>query len=526
MALHPNLFSFSLFSSLCLATLTTTRSLAQNTWPTLAADSTRSATTAQLFPNLSTPTWTCNKDENGRTITFVSRAGVAVGLHFIYTTGSVNEPGGNTWKLFAIARRTGAVAWSLPIDPPQLESAAAPAIDDRSASVIFSAGFTLQSVALYSPTIRWTAELNNPVVNASPVIARSWRGPGRLFITDYDGFGDSASLYSINLDPHSARNPFQPGDIIWSTPIGASSGNTPAYDPASDRVYVAAVGLYASNPGQIFAFPAHGGSLHAAPAPLWSFTNTTFDGFFGGLTIDPANDALYAASYGFFGSTISGNLVKLRASTGILRWSVASNRSASIPIRLPNNRIALSTGLQGFGSLPSLQIFSDNASSSSLLWSSHQRTWTDANSNGIIDSGEFIPIGGWNTQPLFSSSTNHLAVCGNDNILRIIDVSGISNTTSPFILSQSAPNITGSPALAGNNLYAIATTGLVAFGPAPALVDVNTDGLFDIEDLYAWEQSRGQRDVNGDGVINAADRDLLSSLLRANETQEQTEGRR
>lgn len=510
-------------SALCFSA----SSRAQGTWPTLANDSTRNAATAQPFPLLAAPAWTCSKDENGRTITFVPRAGVAAGLHSVYTTGSVAEPGGTVWKLFAIARRTGTVSWSVPIDPPEFESTAAPTIDERSASIIVSSGSTLSCIALDSPTVRWAASLNNPIVNASPVIARTWRGFGRLFITDYDGFGDSASLYSINLDAQSPSNPHDPGDILWASPIGASSGNSPAYDANADRVYVATVGLYASNPGTILAFPAHsaGDNSGTPPAPLWTFTNPTFNGFFGGLVLDASGNAIYAATYGFNGGASSGNLVKLRASSGALLWSVTCNRSASIPIRLPGNRVALSTGIQGFGSVPSLQVFSDSASSASLLWSSHTRTWSDTNHNGLIDSGEFTPAGGWNTQPVYSNATNQLAVCGNDNVLRILDAS-ITSVSSPFTVVQSAANITGSPAVTGSNLYAIGTAGLVAFGPAPALVDVNSDGLFDIEDLYAWEQSRGGRDVNGDGQITIADRDLLSSLLRANETQEQTEGRR
>jgi outer membrane protein assembly factor BamB len=512
---------------LCCSAVCASTSLAQGTWPTLAADPTRSATTSLPFPSLASPTWTCSKDENNRNITFVAGAGVAVGLHFVYATGSVNEPGGTVWKLFAISRRTGAVAWSFPIDAPELESTAAPTIDERGVSVLAAGGSSLYCVSLNAPTLRWSTQLDNPIVNASPVIARGWRGAGRLFITDYDGFGDAASLYSINLDAFSAGNPHQPGDILWTASIGASSGNSPAYDGNSDRVFVTAVGLFASNPGKIFAFPAHpaGDNTGAPPNPLWTFTNPTTNGFFGSLSLDVSNDAIYAATYGFFGGATSGNLVKLRASTGAQQWTVNCNRSASVPIRLPGNRLALSTGIHGFGSLPSLQVFSSTGSTASLLWSSHTRTWTDTNHNSIIDSGEFTPAGGWNTQPLFSSATNQLAVCGSDNTLRILDAN-ITSASSPFTVVQSAPNITGSPAVAGSNLYAIASTGVVAFGPAPALVDVNSDGIFDVEDLYAWEQSRGSRDVNGDGQINLADRDLLYSLLRANETQEQTEGRR
>ncbi|MGH7242232.1 MAG: PQQ-binding-like beta-propeller repeat protein [Phycisphaerales bacterium] len=509
-------------SALLLCCFAARASQAQGTWPTLAGDATRSATISQAFPSILSPAWICSNDENGRAITFVPKAGVAAGLNFVYTTGSVNEPGGTNWKLFAINRRTGQVAWSLPIDAPELESTASPTIDSGSGTVIVAGGSTLTCTSLNSPTLRWIAALNNPIVNASPAIARSWRGPARLFITDYDGFGDSASLYSIILDASAQA---AAGEILWAAPIGAASGNSPAYEVNSDRVYVTAVGLYASNPGRILAFPAHGGTNGQPPLPVWTFTNQTNFGFFGGLSLDVTGDAIYAASYGFFGGIASGNLVKIRASTGAQLWSVACNRSASVPIRLPSGRLALSTGIQGFGSVPSVQIFTSGASAASLVWSSHIRTWTDADHDGIVDAGEFIPTGGWNTQPIYSSASNQLAACGNDNVLRILDAS-ITSASSPFTVIQSAPNIAGSPAVAGSNLYAIGTAGLLAFGPAPGLVDVNGDGLFDVEDLYAWEQSRGSRDVNCDGIVNAADHDLLISLLRANEAQDQTEGRR
>lgn len=496
-------------------------SRAQGTWPTLAGDASRSACTPQAFPSLASPAWTCSKDENGRVITFVARAPVAVGLNHVFTTGAVAEPAGTTWKLFAIARRTGAVSWSVPIDSPQLESIAPPVIDDRTKSVYVAGGSTLFCIAVDAPTVRWSLELSNPIVNACSVVARHWRGPGVLFLTDYDGFGDSASLYAIGIDPISASNPHAPGEIRWSVPIGAASGNSPTFDAQRDRVYVSAVGLYATEPGKILAFPAH---APAAPAPVWAFTNPAGYGFFGGIALDQNSDAIYAASYGFYGGTSSGNLVKLKASTGALLWSTSCNRSGSIPVRLTGDRLALATGLQGFGTVPSLQVFS--AATGASVWSSHTRTWTDANHNNQIDAGEFTPAALWNTQPVLSTSTGQLASTGGDSTLRLIDLQSVTSSTSPFVVAQSATGITGSPVVAGSNLYAIGNSGLLAFGAAPAQVDVNGDAIFDIEDLYAWEQGRGQRDVNGDGQTTSADRDLLSSLLRANEMQEQTEGRR
>lgn len=47
--------------------------------------------------------------------------------------------------------------------------------------------------------------------------------------------------------------------------------------------------------------------------------------------------------------------------------------------------------------------------------------------------------------------------------------------------------------------------------------DVNADFVVDIEDLYAWEQGIGLRDVDGNGTVDAADRRLLIHTLRQNE---------
>jgi hypothetical protein len=47
--------------------------------------------------------------------------------------------------------------------------------------------------------------------------------------------------------------------------------------------------------------------------------------------------------------------------------------------------------------------------------------------------------------------------------------------------------------------------------------DVNEDFTVDIEDLIAWEQGQGLRDVNDDGVVDELDRFEVLSSLRASE---------
>lgn len=64
-------------------------------------------------------------------------------------------------------------------------------------------------------------------------------------------------------------------------------------------------------------------------------------------------------------------------------------------------------------------------------------------------------------------------------------------------------------------------TGAVVAAPD---YDVDNDGLVDIEDLYRWYA--GPTDVDGSGVIDAADAVALQTVLRSNEVADLTAGRR
>jgi hypothetical protein len=74
-------------------------------------------------------------------------------------------------------------------------------------------------------------------------------------------------------------------------------------------------------------------------------------------------------------------------------------------------------------------------------------------------------------------------------------------------------------------MYSVGVGGLVAFGRVPAAFDVNGDKRRSIDDLYAWAAGSGARDVNGDGSVNAADRDALRALLRSDEVRVMEEAR-
>ncbi|MDX2117399.1 MAG: PQQ-binding-like beta-propeller repeat protein [Planctomycetota bacterium] len=504
--------------------------LAQPTWPALGGNAAHeSRSTLASVPSLAVPTWNRSTDDQGRVITWNAASGVVVSRDALLALGSIVN-GTTQHRLWCLDRFDGSVRWSISVDAPNLSSWSTPTIDERRNTVLVAAGSSLTAYALASGAQQWRTTLQAPIVNASPIVTSDLGLADRAFITDYDGFGAAARLYCINVAPTNAANPFAPGAIVWSVMIGAASGNTAAV--RDGRVYVSSVGDWGFAPGQILCFDARATPTPGnAPAPLWTFDNPSGESFFGGVcvTADDAaggsahGGALFAASYAFYGSTLSANLIKLDARTGALKWSTPCNRTASIPVPLSGGRIALSGGLQGYGTAPTLQLFADNGTSATLLWDSSLATWTDTNNNGSRDVGEFTPFGGWHNQPVALSDRTRLALgtiaSGSDvsgyGTLSIVNTS-VAPSSASFVVAQRS-GIGASPAAAGSNLYSLGASGLMAFGPPPPRCDVNADGRVDIDDLYAWEQGSGTRDVNRDGSVSSADRDALIAELRRDE---------
>lgn len=500
---------------------------AQSAWTQLAGQATKVAISPSGPKALAQPSWIVSTDQAGNVITFAGQSSPVVSRDLIVATGKIGPPNARIHKLVAIDRRKGAVVWTRTIAAPQLESFSAPAIDERNSVCMVASGSVVAAFDLSTGEPRWTAPLAHPVVNASIVIADGPLCRRRAFITDYDGYGIDARLYCINLDPQAGNlNPFTPGEIVWSAPIGGASGASPAY--AQGHVYVATVGEFGVTGGVVMCFDA---LATQTPDPLWTSANPLDIGYFGGLCV--SGDAVFAASYSFFGGTSSSNLVKLSAKDGTPLWSVPCNRSASIPIPLPPRpgqsepRVLLSGGLSGFGTRPTLQLFTDHGSSASLDWESSTATWFDANGNGNIDPGEYLSVGGWSHQPVVSTISGLRAFVGTLSaaagsgtgtactMLTQIDLNTLP-AAGGFIVSQ-ATGCGSSPALADSNLYTIGALGLYAFGPTPPQFDVDGDGQVNIEDLYAWEQGWGHRDVDQNGKVETHDRDILITELRRGE---------
>lgn len=477
----------------CVGVLACTQSHVQETWSHLASGSEHTSIASSLPQSIDPPTWRRSTTSTQLPIWYIGQAGVVADSRHVFSLAEIDTQ----YKLLAMHRDTGETDWTAPIPAPYFDSWSTPTIDTENATVIVASGSELAAFDTLTGDRIWTSTLANSIVNASPTLTTDLGLADRVFITDYDGFGASASLYCINIDPHHPTlNPFEPGDVVWSVRIGQSSGNTPAYHDGI--VYTASAGNGVSPNGQLFAFPA---DSMTPPLPLWSFTNPKPKPFVGGVCIHTINSQtnIYAASYSFSGGFDSANLVKVDASTGNLRWTVDTNRTASIPVPLENGHILLAGGIVGFGSMPSLELITDLGTSASHEWNSATDTWNDLNANGFMDPGEFLLVGGWSTQPVATES--------NQILVGAIPISGFlfepctdlfildANTqpTDPLFVLDSFEGAGSTAAVAGNTIFSVGQDGLHAFDFAPACyADCDTStgtGILDIFDFLCFQSA-------------------------------------
>ena len=209
-------------------------------------------------------------------------------------------------------------------------------------------------------------------------------------------------------------------------------------------------------------------------------------------------------------------MVKLDAATGDLIWSAPSNRTDAIPIRLDDGRVVLSTGLPGFGSVPSLQVFQDTGASATLFGDSALDTWND-DGDGLLEIGEFTFVGGWTNHPHVVDphplTGGPVVFVGSIDIpsggsffdgytqLNMIDLSVPFG--SPGWIVSSSPDAGSSPAVVGPTLYSVGQGGVAGFGSyCPG--DVDLSGGADFFDVLAHLRAFDARMPMGDTTLDAA----------------------
>lgn len=467
---------------------------------------------------LDAPAWTLETLPSLGAISVPTPTGPVSDGERVYFTADV----GGAHRLIAADLATGSPLWDAVIDPPAQDSWSSPAVDLQNTTVLSVTGAELRAHDAVTGSLAWTTPLARSVVNASPLVTTD-RGPAdRAFIVSEDGSYvtfDGGVLHAVNVDPFdAAMNPYQPGEVVWTVPLAAAAtGASVSYD--AGVVYLADAGdPFFGATGSVRAIDVSG----LAPVELWR-TDAASGGYFGGVSV--SDGALLAATYVFTGGTSAATLSKLDAATGAELWSVPCNRTSSVPVALPGGRVLLAGGIDGFGTLPSVEVFADNGSSAT-------RTLF------TIDDSPSLSVGGWTNLPAVLDSGDRLVAAVGTlpgsgslfdayNELRLLDLS--LPAADPGFVVDSFTGCGSTPIVAGDRLCSLGRTGLFAFDlPGGALAgDADGNGVVDLDDLYAWYQDpSAERDADGDGQITPEDAALIESIIRAGELEDMTGARR
>jgi len=438
----------------------------------------------EAAPNLVQPRWTVSPDFE---LTAASAPVVFDGAVYVY---------GLAWDfstsyLAACDVADGELKWQEPVDASVQDSWSTPAIDPASRSVLIGSGRKVFCLDADTGARRWVTDLDSDIVNSSITIAG-----GRAFLSDSTSIagaygGSPGKLFALNL---GASPEHQPGDVLWTAPLGSSSGCTPAYDPETDLVIVGDCS------GTIRACHASTGEQaweYTVPqASDWKYTPGGT--FWGAVSI--SGGYAYACTYCFYGGEDNSYLYKLNAATGELVWRTPSERSNSVPI-VTGDIVLVSGGLEGYG-VPKLEAFDNNTGAK--LW-------------------EYTGVGGRDNTPVVVGTTCYIGDSPGlggfyYEALVALDLA-LTPLDTGFVIDSYA-GAGGSPAYANGSVYSVGDGGLCAFGelppehswPIPG--DANLDCTVNILDLIFVRNRIGrepssennwQADVNDDGKINILD---------------------
>lgn len=466
---------------------------------------------------LDAPAWTVETLPTLGAISVPTPSGPVSDGERVFFTADV----GGAHRLVAVDLETGAPLWDAVIDPPFQDSWSSPAVDLENSTVLGASGAGLRAHDVATGALLWSTPLARSVVNASPLVT-SDRGPGdRAFIVSEDGSFvtfNGGVLHAINVDPFdAATNPYQPGEIVWTLPLeAAATGASVAY--ANGLLYLSDAGdPFFGAPGSVRSI-----ILSEPPTEFWR-RDAASGGYFGGVSV--SQGAVFAATYVFSGGTTAATLTKLDDAGGGLLWSVPCNRSSSVPVPMPDGHVLLSGGIDGFGTLPSVEVFEDNGSSAT-------RTLF------TIDDSPSLVVGGWTNLPAVLDTGDGLvaavgtlpgsgALFGAYNELRLLDLS--LPASDPGFVIDAFTGCGSTPIVAGGRLLSLGPTGLFAFELASETIpgDADGNGVVDLDDLYAWYQDpAAERDANGDGQVTTADAAFIEAIIRAGEIEDMTGGRR
>ncbi len=443
-------------------------------WTHYAATPERNAVATVLaLPDLGEAAWTFDADgafeSVGQSGPVVSSDGVVVVLGWI----------GSAAFAFALDADDGRELWSTQIAAPEFLSWASPAVQGTidAGMVAVASGFGVVGLDLADGSELWSVDLGIRVVNASPTIVGD---PARVIVTTYAPSGGGRV---VSIDAAS-------GDVLGDVAFGPTSGATPAV--ADGRVLVGDID------GVMRAFDLD-------LDPLWTIDEPLEEGFFGGPSV--VGGAAYAPTYAFFGGRSNSVMAKFDAITGEELWTTACERTDAVPIALRDGRIVLSGGIDGFGSIATVQLFD---ASGAMLWDLVNATWDDLNGNGEVDPGEHLSYGGWDHQPavLDTPSGPVLFVGAQGGGLALLDLNADPDSASFVIDGTDLGG--GAPAVSGGVAVSAWVDGVVAFAiEGGCYADFDGDASLTIFDFLAFQNAFDASDLaadcDGDGSLTIFD---------------------
>jgi len=409
------------------------------------------------------------------------------------------EPNGS--QIIAYDANSGQVLWSTVVDKAIYGSWSTPCVDTKHNTVLIGSGYKVFAIDAQSGTQKWATQLDKFVVNASVCTALDIPY-ARAFITDYDGFGSTGKLYCINLDQNEPNNPYEPGDIVWSDVLGATSGNSGAY---KDGVVYIAKGTDNTS-GTIYAYDA---AAWPDAVRLWQSTDPNFDGFLGGVSVTKEG-FLYAANYDWADQNEDNSaLCKIDCNDGSIVWITQTERTSLMPV-VVGDKIYISGGLYGWGSRPKVEAYHDHGGTVTKLW----------------ETGSNIAVGGWTNQPVYANGKLYVGAIpldgdysGTYTELYILDVSITADDPNFIIAHYWDKECGNSPAVTYDSIYTIGYDGLFKFHQPAFLGDISKNNKVDTYDLaelvnewlYDGPVAVSRSDLDLDGDVDFIDFSLLAN---------------